>query len=70
VSVRLEKAKANIDSDIRRLDEPYRTQLRNFMDDRSRQRAIEEELREGGGGYRFSAGIRRGEFGEDPGLTE
>ena len=67
---RLEKAKAAIESDIRKLQESYRGRLRAFMGKRSYQTAIEQELRERGGGYRYLAGAWKGEYGTDPQLTE
>jgi hypothetical protein len=70
MTARIEQAKSRIESDIRCLDEPYRSRLRGFIDKRAHQRAIEAELRERGGGYRYLAGAWRGEYGTDPQLTE
>jgi hypothetical protein len=56
--------------DIRQLDEPYRSALRSFVGERSMKTALEQELRERGGGYRFLRGIWLGEFGTPPELTE
>jgi hypothetical protein len=71
MTVRLEKAKARIESDIRKnLDEPYRSRLRAFAGDRDRRRAIEEELKERGGGYKYLAGAWTGTHGTPPELTE
>jgi len=42
-----EKAKARIDSDLRKLDEPYQSQLRSFIGKSLMQRALEEEMAHG-----------------------
>ena len=64
------QAKARIDSDIRRLCEPYASQLRAFAGAWSMQLAVEKEVRERGAGYRFLAGIWKGEYGTPPEQTE
>jgi hypothetical protein len=70
MTARIEQAKSRIESDIRKLQEPYRGRLRDFIDKRAMRMAVENELKKRGGGYRYLAGCWAGEHGTPPQLTE
>jgi hypothetical protein len=70
MSPRIEQAKSRIESDIKKLPEPYRTGLRDFAGDRTMKVAVEKELQERGAGYRYLRGCWAGEYGTPPAQTE